>query len=73
MPPHDGLELIETLGALFPDTPVITVSGMGQDLLAAAKHMGAFGALSKPIDPHELVKALVQAVWPINRWFSKCT
>ena len=62
MPPsYDGLELIEMLGTSFPDTPVIAVSGMGPDLLAAAKRMGAFVALSKPIDPHELVKALVQA------------
>ncbi len=62
MPPHnDGLELIEMLGALFPDTPVIAVSGQGPDLLCEAKRMGAVVALSKPIDPHELVKALVQA------------
>ena len=99
MPHGSGLELIEALKLLLPETAIIAVSGMGQDLLAAAKHMGAFGALSKPIDPHELVKALVQAapdslvrplklritsegpshhrqrslIWPINRWFSKCT
>ncbi len=61
MPKLDGLEFITLLRALFPDTPVIAVSGMGPELLATAKHMGAFVALSKPIDPHELVEALAQA------------
>ncbi len=61
MPHRDGLEFITVLRALFPDTPVIAVSGKGPELLATAKHLGAFVALRKPIDPHELVEALVQA------------
>ena len=61
MPEGDGLELIERVKALRPQTPIIAVSGKGPDLLAEAKRKGAFVALSKPINPHELVEALAKA------------
>jgi CheY-like chemotaxis protein len=61
MPNVDGLELIETLQVLFPDAKIIAVSGKGPALLAAAKEKGALVALSKPVDPHELLRAIAQA------------
>ena len=61
MPNVDGLELIVTLQALFPDAKIIAVSGKGQALLAAAKRKGVRVALSKPVDPHELLRAIAQA------------
>ena len=61
MPHGGGLELIDALRAQLPETVVIAVSGKGPELLAAAKRKGVLAALSKPVDPHELLEALVQA------------
>ena len=62
MPHGDGVEFIGTLRAAFPGVMVIAVSGKGPKLLAAAKSKGAFLTLSKPVDPHELIGAIAQAV-----------
>ncbi len=61
MPNVDGLELIVALRAQFPDAEIIAVSGKGPALLAAAKRKGVRVALSKPVDPHELLRAIAQA------------
>ena len=61
MPHVDGIELIMALRELLPDAAIIAVSGSGPDLLAAAKRKGVLAALSKPVDPHELLEALLQA------------
>ncbi len=61
MPHVDGLVFIVELKSLFPDVPVIAVSGKGPELLDAATSRGAFAALSKPIDPQELRKAIAEA------------
>ena len=58
MPHVDGLELIGAVRALYPEARIIAVSGKGQDLLDAAKLLGASVALSKPVDPQALVEAL---------------
>ena len=62
MPHVDGLEFIVALRTLFPDAPVIAVSGKGPKLLAAARRKGARAALSKPVDPDRLSKAITKAV-----------
>ncbi len=62
MPGIDGLVLITTLQELFPDVAIIAVSGKGPELLAAAKDKGALVALSKPVDPQELLEAIAHAV-----------
>ena len=61
MPRVDGLEFIVALRTLFPDAPAIAVSGKGPELLAAAENKGACVALSKPVDPHELLEAIAKA------------
>ncbi len=61
MPRVGGIELITAIRALFPEAPIIAVSGKGPELLAEAKGKGAFVTLSKPIDPDELLEALAQA------------
>ena len=61
MPHVDGLEFIVALGELFPDAPVIAVSGKGPELLAAAESKGVRVALSKPVDPYELLEAIAKA------------
>ena len=60
MPHVDGLEFIVALKTLFPNAPVIAVSGKGPELLAAAENQGACVALSKPVDPHEILKAIAK-------------
>ena len=62
MPHVDGLEFIVALKTLFPDAQVIAVSGKGPKLLAAARRKGASAALSKPVDPDRLSKAITKAV-----------
>ena len=64
MPRVDGLVLIRTLRSIFPEAPIIAVSGKGPELLAGAKRQGAFAALTKPVDPHELLAAIAQAPLP---------
>lgn len=61
MPGVDGLELIESVRALCPETRIIAVSGKGQNVLDAAKLLGASVALNKPVDPDELIKAIAPA------------
>ena len=61
MPRVDGVEFIEALQALYPDTKIIAVSGEGPDRLHAAKRAGATVLLSKPIHSEALDKALAQA------------
>ena len=46
MPHVDGLEFIEELKTLFPEAPVIAVSGKGPELLATAEDKGACAALT---------------------------
>ncbi len=61
MPQVNGLVLITTLRAAFPETAIIAVSGKGSDLLAKAENKGAFVGLSKPVDPPTLLEAIVNA------------
>ena len=60
MPNVDGLEFIEAVLALFPEAVIIAVSGKDSDELEAAKSAGARVALSKPIDPWELLEAILE-------------
>ena len=62
MPGVDGLELITTIQTLFPETPIIAISGKGPELLDEAKKRGASVVLRKPVDREELLEAIAQAV-----------
>ena len=61
MPHVGGLEFIGSVRALFPEAVIIAVSSKGPDQLDAALRAGARVALSKPIDPQELRKAIAEA------------
>ena len=72
MPHVDGLEFIVELKSLFPDVPVIAVSGKGHELLAVAEKKGACVALSKPVDPDQLLEAIARvapdsSILPLSR------
>ena len=62
MPNVNGLELIEALLSMFPEAAIIAVSGKGRALLTEAVDMGALAALSKPVDPEKLLRAVEKAV-----------
>ena len=62
MPHGDGMEFIVALSALYPSAPVIAVSGKGHDLLDEARSRGARFALSKPVDPAELLEAIANTL-----------
>ena len=61
MPDGGGLELIEALKLLLPETAIIAVSGNKPEGLAEARSKGATAAFSKPVDPQELLEAIAQA------------
>ncbi len=61
MPHGGGLELIEGLKLLLPETAIIAVSSMKPEGLAEARSKGATAAFSKPVDPQELLEAIAQA------------
>ncbi|MGD2069359.1 MAG: hypothetical protein PVI57_11850, partial [Gemmatimonadota bacterium] len=56
-----GLVLIEELLAMFPDAPIIAVSGKSQRHLADAEEKGAWKALSKPVDRDTLIELVAEA------------
>ena len=60
MPHVGGMEFIVALKTLFPDAPVIAVSSKGPELLAEAENKGASVALSKPVNPKELLDAIAR-------------
>ena len=62
MPKVDGIELIDSLKALFPDAQIIAISGKGPEMLAKAKSEGARAVLPKPVDRNELLKAVDEAL-----------
>ena len=61
MPKVHGLELIMTLRTLYPEAGIIVVSASGPARLAMAEAVGATAALSKPVEPKELLDAIGQA------------
>ncbi len=62
MPELDGLELIEAVKLMFPQTRILAVSGGGHvakgDYLAIGSEIGADAVLRKPFTAEALVSAL---------------
>ena len=61
MPGVHGLELITVLRDLSPRPAIIAISGTGSDQLDMAQAVGADLALTKPINPVELLAAVEAA------------
>lgn len=63
MPKMDGMEAIERIQILAPDTPVVMISGHGNiDTAVEAVKMGAFDFISKPPDLNRLLITLRNAM-----------
>ncbi len=63
MPKMDGLEALERIGALAPDTPTIMISGHGDiDTAVEAVKKGAFDYISKPPDLNRLLITIRNAM-----------
>jgi CheY-like chemotaxis protein len=60
MPDGDGLEVIRQLRHEFPALKILAVSGRGgqEEMLSAAKLLGADGILLKPVGVEELLTAV---------------
>lgn len=61
MPKMDGLQLLEICRAMWPDVPVIMVSGTEGSATLARQH-GAFAWLSKPYDIDHLLDLIRRAM-----------
>ncbi len=59
LPDIDGLQLLHTIKSSYPDTPVLMISGYGNDALtkAVARTPGSL-YLGKPFAPQELIDAI---------------
>src|SRR5579883_189325 len=63
MPGMDGLDLLARVSALYPDTPVILITGHGEhDLAIRALRGGAYDYIQKPIDRDSFIAALHRAI-----------
>ncbi|MFT5646937.1 MAG: two-component system nitrogen regulation response regulator NtrX [Aureispira sp.] len=63
MPKMDGMELLERINVLSPDTPVIMISGHGNiETAVEAVKKGAFDYISKPPDLNRLLITIRNAL-----------
>jgi DNA-binding NtrC family response regulator len=63
MPGLDGLRLVRECKRLRPSTPVVLVTGYGdQDVEAKALHLGAYAFIHKPVQPDVLLSLVDRAI-----------
>lgn len=63
MPGVYGLELLRAMKSRQPETPILILSGDVTDGIEAAVYqLGAFAYFTKPVNRHDLLKAIVSAV-----------
>lgn len=63
MPGSDGLLFLQHVKKTHPDTPFIMLTGWGSDdIERKSRQLGAYGYLSKPVDPNTLTSMLMSAV-----------
>src|SRR5439155_303208 len=63
MPGMDGLTLLAEIRGRRPDTPILMITGHGEDALAVrALRGGAYDFMEKPIDRDDFVAALYRAI-----------
>ena len=60
MPEMDGLTLFAALKRLYPDLPVVFVTGYpGEEHLTKALQLGACDFIEKPFDPSTIVEVMI--------------
>jgi DNA-binding NtrC family response regulator len=63
MPGQDGVQTIMQFRNLFPQVPVIAMSGISEgEMLAVAQTLGAVALLKKPFDHDQLLNAVEKAL-----------
>lgn len=62
MPYLDGLDLLRQCHLVWPQLPVILMSGHLLDIVWPAMAHGASACLPKPIDPEKLISVLSEAI-----------
>jgi signal transduction histidine kinase len=63
MPGMDGLELLTIASELYPETPVLLITGHGEhDLAIQALRGGAYDYILKPIDRDDFIASLQRAL-----------
>jgi len=63
MPGLDGLRLVRECKRLRPSTPVVLVTGYGdQNVEAQALHLGAYAFIHKPVQPDVLLSLIDRAI-----------
>ena len=67
MPETDGMEVIQTVRRLQPQTRILAMSGGGRNssdlYLAMAARIGAHKVLAKPFAPEALLRMVRELVW----------
>jgi CheY-like chemotaxis protein len=62
MPHLDGLDLLRQCHVVWPQLPVILMSGHLRDIVRPAMAHGVSACLPKPIDPEQLLSVLSEAL-----------
>jgi DNA-binding NtrC family response regulator len=63
MPKMDGIEVLEKLQEITPETPVVMISGHGNiDTAVDAIRKGAFDYISKPLDLNRMLVTIRNAM-----------
>lgn len=63
MPGESGIQLAPRIGARFPQTAIVMVTGVDDPKVAAnAVQLGAYGYIIKPFEPNEIVIGVMNAL-----------
>ncbi len=68
MPVKNGLQTIRELYEDYRDVKIIAVTGVDPENLPLAEDLGAVGALTKPVNPQELLDMLASALRLSRGW-----
>jgi DNA-binding NtrC family response regulator len=72
MPGMDGMAVLKTIKQTWPETQVVIITGYPNvETAKEAVRLGAYGYLSKPVGPDEVINAandaVIQKKWALHR------